>query len=126
MIAAVDWSMRLESRRQRLHMSKAALARRARVPLTTVHRILSGKEKNPGIRNVAAIAGALGLEMLGEPQSAFEFRKTQATEKATRLVRMLQGTMALEAQAVDQNAIKGMVDQTACELLSGPTRSLWG
>jgi hypothetical protein len=91
-----------------------------------VERILSGKEKNPGFANVQAIATALGVELhFQEPQTAQDFRRAQATAKATRLVRMVQGTMGLEAQAVDAETLRGMIDQTTSELLAGSNRKLW-
>ena len=113
-------------------MAKATLAKRAKVSLPTVNRILLGREKKPTIANVLAIAAALGVTVrLGamsgveEVQSVFEFRKAQALAKAKRIVRSVQGTMALEAQAVDAKAIDQMVEQTVCELLSGRPRRLW-
>jgi transcriptional regulator with XRE-family HTH domain len=122
---ATDWPKELDLRRRQLRMSKTALAKRAGVPPATVHRILSGKEKNAGIGNVAAIAAALGMPLFENPESASDFLHKQAAAKARRLIRMLQGTMALEAQAVDQGALNEMVEQTTRELLVGPGRRLW-
>jgi transcriptional regulator with XRE-family HTH domain len=126
MIAATSLGNQLEFRRRKLHMSKSAVARRARVPIATVRRILSGRESSPGVSNVAAIAGALGVELrLHEIQTAQEFRKARAAEKATKLVKLVQGTMALESQAVNQQTLNDMIDQTTSELLAGPPKRLW-
>jgi transcriptional regulator with XRE-family HTH domain len=113
-------------------MTKRALAARAGVSLPTVNRILSGKEKRLMIGNVEAIAKALGVVIrlgaatgVDEIENAFELREKQATKKAKRLVRMVQGTMGLEAQAVDNSVLDQMVRQTVCELLAGSSRRLW-
>jgi transcriptional regulator with XRE-family HTH domain len=128
MIATTSWIQQLEFRRSQLRMSRAAVAKRSGVSIATVVRILSGKERNPRISNIAAIAAALGLDLkitLDSKQGPHDFRKSQAEAKAKKLVRMVQGNMALEAQAVDQTAVSAMIDQTACELLAGSPRKLW-
>jgi len=73
-----------------------------------------------------AIAGALGVELkLHEIKTAQEFRKARAAEKATKLVNLVQGTMGLEAQAVNQQTLNDMIEQTTSELLAGPPKRLW-
>jgi transcriptional regulator with XRE-family HTH domain len=124
--AKSDWANQLELRRHRLRMSKAAVAKRSGVPRATVDRILSGNEKSPRISSLRAIAKALGVEVeLRETMSAQQFRKAQAIAKAKRVAGLVQGTMGLESQAVDQHALDEMVDQTASELLAGSPRRLW-
>jgi transcriptional regulator with XRE-family HTH domain len=134
MIAAKksNWANQLEFRRHRLGMSKTAVANRAHVAPATVKRILSGREESPRISNLGAIAASLGVVInLGETtsvselQSPQEFRRAQALRKATRIVRLVQGTMGLEAQAVDQTTANDMIEQTVSELLAGPSRKLW-
>jgi transcriptional regulator with XRE-family HTH domain len=122
---------KLDKRRAKLGMSKTAVAARAHVSLPTVNRILAGKETRPTVPNLQAIAKALGVVIrlgetieIEEPQSAEEFRRQQAHRKATELVRMVQGTMALEAQGVDETLLNQMVEQTKYELLSS-RRRLW-
>jgi transcriptional regulator with XRE-family HTH domain len=114
-------------------MSKAALAKRSKVSIATVDRILSGRESDPRISNVRAIATALGVEVrladnaitVVDQKSAQDFRREQALSKARRIVKSVQGNMALEAQAVGPGAVNDMIDQTVCELLAGPPRKLW-
>lgn len=113
-------------------MSRAILARRAGVSLPTVNRILSGKQSGATLGNVHAIAAALGVEVrigshpkIAETIGVDEFRKQQATAKARRLARMVQGTMALEAQAVDQKTLKGLMEGNVHRLLAGSNRRLW-
>jgi transcriptional regulator with XRE-family HTH domain len=122
---------KLDQRRAMLGMSKTAVAARARVSLPTVNRILAGKEPKPSVHNLHAIAKALGVVIrLGEtleveePQSPEEFRRQQAHRKAIELVRMLQGTMALEAQGLDQALLGQMIERTMHELLTS-RRKLW-
>jgi len=123
----------LDSRRRRLGMSKADLARRAAVSLPTVQRLLSGRESRARIDIVTAIAVALGVEVrLGAALSVHEstdvsaFRLAQARSKARRLARLVQGTMALEAEAVSEPVVDEMEEQNVHALLAGPSRRLWG
>ena len=122
----------LDSRRRRLGMSKVDLARRAGVSLPTVQRLLSGRESRARIDIVTAIAVSLGVEVrLGASLSVHEsidvsaFRLEQARSKARRLARLVQGTMALEAEAVSEPVVDEMEEQNVHALLAGPGRRLW-
>jgi transcriptional regulator with XRE-family HTH domain len=122
----------LDDRRRRLGMSRAIVARRSGVSLPTVTRILTGKEAAPSLPNVQAIAAALGVCLrvgaevrIAEDLDAEEFRRRQAFAKARRLVRMVQGTMGLESQAVDLRAVDEMTERTVRDLLAGAKRRLW-
>ena len=53
------------------------------------------------------------------------FAERQAETKAEVIVRMVQGTSALESQAVDSDTCRQMVSQTVHELMAGPRRRLW-
>jgi transcriptional regulator with XRE-family HTH domain len=122
----------LDERRKRLGMSRAILARRARVSQPTVTRILTGKESAPYLSNVQAIAAALGVSLIVganfsvvEDVDVNDFRRRQALEKARRLNSMIQGTMGLESQAVDERALEEMLKRTVQDLLAGSRRRLW-
>lgn len=132
MIATHTPFAQLESRRHLLGMSKAGIAKRTGVSLPTVNRILGGKEPSPTLGNLQAIAAALGVIVrigaivdVQELQDVHEFRKARALSKAKHLVGLVQGTMALESQAVDSKTLEQMVEQTVCELLAGPSSRLW-
>ena len=114
-------------------MSKADLARRSSVSLPTVHRLLSGREDRARTDTLAALAAALGVEVrLGretyvhEISDASTFRREQAQAKAKRLAKLLQGTMALEAEAVSADALAEIEEQNVHALLAGSGRRLWG
>jgi hypothetical protein len=73
-----------------------------------------------------AIADALEMDLPPTPRAtARKTMRTKAEAKARLLVSMVQGTSALEAQAVDQETQQEMVEQTVHELLAGSRRALW-
>lgn len=117
---------KLDLRRRQLGMSRATLARRAKVSIPTIHRILTGKETAPSVPTVEAIAVALGMAVqIVETVDADELRERQANLRAARLVGMVQGTMGLEAQGVDQKTIESLTKRNANRLLAGSGRRLW-
>lgn len=126
MIAAlINLSDRLDARRRELRMTYPALAARSGVSEPTVKRILNNGAAEASFVNVAAVAEALGMPLAAKPIDADELRATAARQKAERIARLVQGTSALEAQAVDQAAYRKMVERSYHELLAGPPRRLW-
>ena len=117
---------KLESRRRELGLSQSALAERSGVSLPTVQRILSGHSSAASFENVVGIAQAMGMQMDVVPIfPAHEILEQQARKKAERLVGMVQGTSALETQAVSSWHIEQMINKTVHELLAGSRRRLW-
>ena len=117
---------KLENRRRELGLSKSALAERCGVSLPTVQRILSGHNPAASFDNTLAIAQTLGMELDAVPViPAREVLEQQARKKAERLVGMVQGTSALEAQGVSARHIGQMIKKTVQELLAGSRRRLW-
>ncbi len=115
-----------ERRRRELGLSRSALARRSRVSLPTVNRILTGQYGKASFENVLAVARALELELTAvESNNSDTVRTMQARKHARRLLKLLQGTSALEGQAVEQQALDTMLDRTASQLLES-NRRLWG
>jgi hypothetical protein len=53
------------------------------------------------------------------------FREQRAREKAEGLMALLQGTSALEDQALDSKTLNRMKRQTIHELLAGSPSKLW-
>lgn len=132
MLATIPSLRSLDERRRELRMSVTALARRSGVSRPTVNRILAGREHVPSAQSVHALAAALGLQVqLGYAPAvvpaieAREFRRQQALTKARQLAKLVQGTMGLEAQAVDSKTLDGLVEDNLHALLSGSSRQLW-
>lgn len=115
----------LNQRRQDLGLTCSAVAKRTGLGLRTVQRVLSGKERDPGFGTVSAIAEALGASVTLKTQDLNEVRRKQAEKKASKLLALVQGTSALEAQAFDQKAAKSLKERTVRDLLQGSPRKLW-
>jgi transcriptional regulator with XRE-family HTH domain len=116
---------RLNARRQALGMSHAALAQRSGVSEPTVKRILSDRAPNASFASVTSIAQALGMSLDLAEQDPDELCRQQARRKAEHIARMVQGTSALENQAVDDRTYRRLVERSYHELLAGPRRRLW-
>lgn len=116
---------RLARRRQALGMSFATLARRSGVSEPTVKRILGGQLGEASFANVAAVAQALGTTLALEETDADELCRRQARHKAEQVARLVQGTSALESQAVDAQTYHRLIEKSYHELLAGSKRRLW-
>ncbi|MDO8434808.1 MAG: helix-turn-helix domain-containing protein [Candidatus Binatus sp.] len=117
----------LDGRRKEIGMSMKILAQRSGLGMRTVQRVLSGNEPNATLNTVLSIAHALRVEfpMPREIVSARLVRREQAEQKATRLASMVQGTSALEAQAVPKEALLEIREEIADKLAAGSRRRLW-
>jgi transcriptional regulator with XRE-family HTH domain len=115
---------KLDRRRKRLKMSMDVLAKRSGVPLATVKRMFALKV-SPSFIRIAAVAEALGGGVRVKLVPEDEVINKQVGRQADRLVGMVQGTMGLESQAVDSDAVKRMVETTSGRLRAGPRRKLW-
>lgn len=116
---------RLNERRKELGMSYAALAQRSGVSQPTVKRMLQGQSASASYANVVAVADALGVSLELRDRDVDEVREEQARKKAQRVAKMVQGTSALEGQAVDGGTYNRLVDRSYHELLAGSRRRLW-
>lgn len=116
----------LERRRRELGISRPVLAQRSGVSLPTVTRILTGDLNHTSVANVRTVAAALGVELAVEATTdSHELREREALAKATKIVRLVQGSSGLEAQAVDPVAYQRMINQTTHELMAGSRRRIW-
>lgn len=120
-----SWCKTLDERRRALGMTYAILAKRSGVSQASVVRILSGKQPSASFDHVLAIARSLGIDLRASCASPEEFQKTRAAEKADSFVRMAQGTMGLEGQAVGQDLLSRLKQQTVQKLLAGSKLKLW-
>jgi transcriptional regulator with XRE-family HTH domain len=116
----------LEKRRRELKMPVTALARRAGVGLRTAQRILSGETDSANLGSLNALADALGIALRAEPSTTVRaVRLAAAQSKAKRLAALVQGTSALEDQAVDGETLREIEERLTYELLAGSQRQLW-
>ena len=89
-------------------------------------RILKERRASSSLKNVLAIANALGAEMDLRPQDPEKMVEQEIQAKAREIVRMVQGTMALEAQGItDQNHLDQLVQVAAAEIRAKPRKQLW-
>lgn len=116
---------RLNRRREALGMSVSALAERSGVSEAAVKRILGGRAPEASYAHVMAIAGVLGVAVGGEEVGEDELLRREARAKAERVARLVQGTSALESQAVDRGTYERLVERSYHELLAGSRRRLW-
>ena len=116
----------LERRRKELGMSRTALARHSGVSLPSINRMLNDGIDKATLCRVRAVAGALGMEVAVVPTcSSLELQEREARSKAKKIVQLVQGTSALEGQAVDGPTVQDMTSKTVHELMSGSKRRLW-
>jgi len=115
----------LNSRRKELGMSFSALAVRSRVSEPTIKRMFSDQPTAASFTSVAAVAQALGMPVGFTAMDPDELRRQQARRKAERVARLVQGTSALEDQAVDSAEYNRLVERSYHELLAGSPRRLW-
>jgi transcriptional regulator with XRE-family HTH domain len=106
-------------------MSIPSLAVRSGVSEATVKRILGGQIGEASFANVAAVAEALGVPLGLIETDVDELCRKQARKKAEQVVRLVQGTSALESQAVDTQTYNRLLEKSFHELLAGSKRRLW-
>jgi len=125
LVQGSDILRRLGRRRRDLGIPYKELARRCGVSVSTLKRVLGG-EATTSFSTVLEIAKGLGVHLqLGDAEDIASMRERQARAKARMLVAIVQGTSALEGQAVDPTDVELMERRTAAELLSGSGRRLW-
>jgi transcriptional regulator with XRE-family HTH domain len=115
-----------DQRRKRMGLSCAALAKRTGLSLRTVQRVLSGSEPDPGFSTVAKLARELGVALRFDEDDVHALRRKQAEKKAGQIIALVQGTSALESQALSSEALRDLRERTINELLAGSNRKLWG
>ncbi len=116
----------LNERRKRLGMPYKAVADRTGLSWGTVQRVFSGG-KNVSLENFIAIANTLGLTftLTGSVQQEKELIRKQAEVKANLLSDLVQGTSALEAQAVSSETVHQAKKELMYNLINGSKRRLW-
>jgi transcriptional regulator with XRE-family HTH domain len=116
----------LNDRRKKLGISCSVLAKRIGVSLRTVQRILSGEETNPGFSTILSLASELGIGVrFVDEADVRTMRRRQAERKADRILAIVQGSSALEGQALSRRSRRDLRGKTIHELLGGSDRKLW-
>jgi transcriptional regulator with XRE-family HTH domain len=120
------WLEALDKQRRALKMPLHILADLAHVSRATVCRILKEKRTSSSLESVLAIASVLGAEVKLRLQKPEKLVEQQVRKRAKRIVRMVQGTMALEGQGItDPNHLDQLVETAAKEIRSKPRKQLW-
>ena len=120
------WHEQMNQRRRVIGMTYEALGMRCGVPVSTIKRLLTRGIEHASLAKVVAIAEALGMSLsLEATTDEVEFRETQALRKAHQLVRLTQGTSALESQGLSEEALARMTRQTVHDLMAGSPKRLW-
>ena len=125
MIVTVVNQYDLNIRRQSLKMPLETLVRRSGVPRTAVMRILRGKVEKVRFGQFQKVADVLGMPFGAAPADPEELRICEARKKAQLLRKLTQGTMGLEAQALPEEVLRELEEQTVAKLLAGSGRKLW-
>lgn len=115
----------LKQRKTALGISYPDLSARSGVSVATVKRIFAGQAA-VSLPNVDAVMAAMGLAYsIRETAPAKQFKAQAAREQAESIVREVQGTSALEDQAVDAKLIKQVIRDSTKRLLAGSPRRIW-
>lgn len=113
--------------RTQLRMSQKILAKRARVPQSTVSRIERG-QGDANLSTLQKILNALSCDLVVAPvlrESIDTLRRRQARSVAERHVRYLKGTMSLEEQQPDSWFLEEVVKREEEQLLHSSGTKLW-
>lgn len=113
--------------RTQLGISQKALAKRARVPQSTVSRIEQG-QKDMNLSTLNKILGAISCDLVIAPllqDSIDALRRGQARKIAENHMRYLRGTMNLENQQPDSRFIEELLKAEEERLLRGSNAKLW-
>jgi hypothetical protein len=123
---AKDWLLALEEQRKALGMTYGYISKRSSVPLLTVRRILARQNVGAQFDNVLAVATVLGARTIGTIPQPDEVAEKEIRRQAKRVVRLVQGTMALEAQGItDAEYLKQLEETAAKEIRQKPRKHLW-
>ena len=117
----------IKSIRLQLGMSQKALAKRARVPQSTISRI-EQEERDANLSTLNKILGAISCDLVIVPllqDSVDAIRQKQAKKMAEKQVCYLKGTMNLEDQQPDSRFIAEIIKQEEERLMQGPNSKLW-
>lgn len=113
--------------RGQLGMSQRALAKRAKIPQSTISKIES-RRLQPNVTTLQKILNSMECDLLvtAVPRESPETtRRNQAIAKARRKIQYLLGTMSLENQEPDQELVKELIEEEVKDLLESSGPKLW-
>ncbi len=113
--------------RKRLRMTQQQLAKRAKLPQSTIARIESGKI-SPSYETLQKVFHALhcSITLLLVPEALPDtLLKKQALAAAKKRVKYVAGTMALEDQLPSNKTLKDMLRDEQKKLLDSETTKIW-
>ena len=114
---------RIKKRIQRLGIPNSEIAKRSRMECSTVELVLSSPITVP-LNQIVAVGASVGLVYGGTSQSIRDVYRTAVRTKARYIVRLVQGTSALENQAVDRAARRELTKLAVRELVADRKR-IW-
>ncbi len=118
-----DWIRLL---RNRLRMTQAELAHRAKITQPNLAAIESGKV-DPQVGTLRRIYEGLGCELNLEPllkRPLEELVRDRAQAVALKRLKQTMGTMALEGQAPDQDTFRQLLEKRTDDILRSPRKRL--
>jgi transcriptional regulator with XRE-family HTH domain len=113
--------------RSQLRISQRFLAKRSKVPQSTISKIESGI-LHPNIMTLHKILSAISCKLI---LSAFPMEnldiilRKQAHKKAEKKINYLVGTMALEQQQPDKKLIQELIQEEEEKILRSNNSNLW-
>ena len=113
--------------RKQIGMPQEVLARKAKVPQSTISRI-EQERSDPNISTLRTILQALHCDLVVLPvlhESVDTIRKKQARKQAQAQLQYLMGTMHLEQQEPDAQFVETLLQQEDEKFLKGPDSALW-
>ncbi|MCK5114343.1 MAG: helix-turn-helix domain-containing protein [Phycisphaerae bacterium] len=114
----------LKQRRGELRMPISALSERANTSTSTVRRVLDG-DISVSYATLCRIAKAMGVSLEYHARSSGSVIREEAKRKAKISAKMVQGTSAMESQAVDKEAMDRIVQATEAKLIRQLGSALW-
>ena len=115
----------LGQRRRDLRMPISALSERANTSVSTVKRVLGG-DTSVSYSTLCRIAEAMGVTFEVNARSSRSVITEEAKRKAKLVAKMVQGTSALEAQAVDEETLGRVAQAAEATLVKRLGGMLWG
>jgi hypothetical protein len=122
-----QWLEALDRQRRALKMPLKVVAQRAGLSRSTVCRVLIDKRVSSHLDHIVAIARVVGVQFELRVTSPDDVVESHIKEQARQLVRMVQGTMALEAQGItNADDLSALESLAADQIRRIPKRKLWG